>query len=415
MTSANRAPSCLLLGYSGFANTGSEVRILTIIDDITACFGESTLITVATPTPEKTERILPKRPNVSAARFPLMFPLRIFRLVASHDITFLVEGSTFQQNWSSALLYFFLWGAFCARMLGKRCVAYAVDAGDLSRFNRLLTRFVCNRIDLLITRTERARQRLVSAGVRQPIIANTDTAFTFLLDDATRAAHADPVRKRVGIAPIEFHQWPVRIRPLGKKSECFRWPYYFTWTEERRRRSRAVVEAFAALVSECIDVHDLDVVLIAMEELDVPVCQRILERVPARLRPRICTAYSSEVRPHDMVPLLRGLDYLVTCRYHACVLSMAGGVPQMAVSHDDRLQSIYAELGVGGDFLVDYRDAALDSTLRSTFATLLRRAPDMRRALRHAHDTHYLPTCLRNRRDLSDWAAVGRFTRWARV
>ena len=103
MNTKHDAPSCLLLGYSGFSNTGSEVRILTIIDDIRACFGSAARITVATPAPEKTARILPRDPNVSVARFPLLFPLRILQLVARHDITFLVEGSTFQQNWSSAL------------------------------------------------------------------------------------------------------------------------------------------------------------------------------------------------------------------------------------------------------------------------------------------------------------------------
>jgi len=407
-TTAN-APSCLLLGYSGFSNTGSEVRIITIIEDIRACFGDAATITVATSAPEKTARILPKRPNVTVARFPLLFPLRIFQLVSRHDITFLVEGSTFQQNWSSALLYFFLWGAWCAKVTGKRCVAYAVDAGHLSRFNRFLTRRVCERIDLIITRTDRARQRLVNLGVRRPIIANTDTAFTFLLGDGAPAqAAATPARKHVGIAPIEFHQWPVRVRPTGRKDECFRWPYYYTWNEERRQKSRRVVNAFAALATECIEVHDLDVVLIAMEELDVPVCERILAGVDARLRPRIRTAYSTDVTPYEMVPLLRGLDYLVTSRYHACVLSMAAGVPQMAVSHDDRLESIYGELGVGNDFLLDYRDEQLDSKLRTTFARLLDRGSEMSGALRRAHDSHYLPKCRQNRKDLNEWAAFGR-------
>jgi polysaccharide pyruvyl transferase WcaK-like protein len=339
-----------------------------------------------------------------------LFPFRIFQLVARHDITFLVEGSTFQQNWSSALLYFFLWGAWCARVSGKRCVAYAVDAGQLSRFNRFLTRHVCARIDLLITRTEGARQRLVNVGVCRPIIANTDTAFTFLLDDAAQAKAAASSPKQAGIAPIEFHHWPVRVRPFGKKEDCFKWPYSFTWSEERRRKSQAVVNAFAALVTECVEVHDLDVVLIAMEELDVAICERILGSVDARLRPRIRTAYSTDLTPYDMVPLLRNLDYLVTSRYHACVLSMAAGVPQMAVSHDDRLDSIYRELGVRDELLLDYRDRELESKLRTTFGKLIDRGSEIRDTLRHAHESYYLPKCRQNRRDLHDWAAAAMST-----
>jgi polysaccharide pyruvyl transferase WcaK-like protein len=260
-------------------------------------------------------------------------------------------------------------------------------------------------MDLLITRTERAKQRLVSAGVRRPIIANTDTAFSFLVADAAQARRQASTPRRVGIAPIEFHQWPVRLRLFGRRDECFRWPYYHTWDEERRRKSRRVIAAFAALVTDCIEAHDLDVVLIAMEELDVRMCEQIADAIPARLRPRISRAYSTALTPYDMVPLLRNVDYLVTSRYHACVLSMAGSVPQMAVSHDDRIASIYDELGLCADFLIDYRDPELRSTLRSTFARLIQRQGEMTEVLRHAHDRQYLPRCRRNRSELSAWAA----------
>jgi polysaccharide pyruvyl transferase WcaK-like protein len=404
MSSTSSAPSCLLLGYSGFSNTGSEVRVITIIEDLRACFGADVTITVASPAPEKTARILPTHPNVKVASFPLVFFWRILRLVSQHDIVFLVEGSTFQQNWSSTLLYYFLWGAWCARLLGKRCIAYAVDAGPLSPVNRRLTRQVCERLDLLITRTERAKQRLASAGVRRPILANTDTAFAFLLDEP-RLTPAGAKTQTLGVAPIEFYQWPVRVRPFGRKDECFRWPYYYTWNDERRQKSAAVIRAFAALVTDAIETHDLDVVLIGMEELDARVCDQILAAVEPRLRSRIRTACSGVVLPHEMVPLLRSLDYLVTSRYHACVLSMAGSVPQMAVCHDDRLQSIYDELGLRADFLLDYRSGDLEARMIETFAALLERGSEMREWLAIAHVQQYLPRCRQNREDLREWAA----------
>jgi polysaccharide pyruvyl transferase WcaK-like protein len=407
VTADGRQPiSCLLLGYSGFANTGSESRVITIIDDIRACFGESVRISVASPAPEKTARVLPRYPNVTVAAFPMLFPRRIVQLVRSHDVVFLVEGSTFQQNWSNALLYFFLWGIWSAGILGKKSVAYAVDAGPLSPVNRWLTRRACRRLDLVITRTEQARNRLLEVGLRQPVIATTDTAFTFLTDAAPAVTPVSAGRRIVGVAPIEFHQWPVRIKLLfGKREECFSWPYYFTWNEDRRRKSQRMIEQYSALIRHCVDTHDLEVALIAMEELDEALCRKILATVGERYAERITLASSRTLTPDQMVPLLRRLDYLVTSRYHACVLSMARAVPQMAICHDDRLRAIYTEMGMT-EFLLDHTDGDLDARAPATFDALVARAPEVAMRLRGAYDSRYVRLCQENRRVLRSWAAA---------
>jgi polysaccharide pyruvyl transferase WcaK-like protein len=54
-----------------------------------------------------------------------------------------------------------------------------------------------------------------------------------------------------------------------------------------------------------------------------------------------------------MALLLRGLDLLVASRYHASVLSLAGQVPQVAVGHDLRLRTLYAELGLLDGYFVE--------------------------------------------------------------
>jgi hypothetical protein len=152
--------SCFLLGYTGCHNTGSDVRILTIIDDLRDCFGDDVSITVASFYPENTAKVIPPSDQVTIARVPFIFPLKIFQLVIRHDVTMLVEGSCFKENWAKALLYLFLWGALWAKLAGKKCIAYAIDVGELSPLNRFLTRTICNKIDLLITRTEVARTQI---------------------------------------------------------------------------------------------------------------------------------------------------------------------------------------------------------------------------------------------------------------
>ena len=93
--------SIFMLGYTGCHNTGSDVRILTIIEDIRRCFGESASITVGSFYPENTRRVIRENAGVKIERVPFVFPWKILQLTARHDITFLVEGSCFKQNWGA--------------------------------------------------------------------------------------------------------------------------------------------------------------------------------------------------------------------------------------------------------------------------------------------------------------------------
>ncbi|HEV2799822.1 MAG TPA: polysaccharide pyruvyl transferase family protein [Pyrinomonadaceae bacterium] len=403
----NKPYSIFMLGYTGCHNTGSDARILTIIDDIRHCFGDGACITVGSFYPENTARVIGERAGVKIERVPFVFPLKIFQLTTSHDITFLVEGSCFKQNWGSVLLYLFLWSAFCARLARRKCVAYAVDVGELSRVNGLLTRFICNRLDLLITRTEIARERLLKLGVTTRIHANTDTAFQFLREPSPPATPPRPVPEiapgTVGLAPVEFHQWPLKTRLFGKKDECYNWPYYFTWDDERREKSKRLIDTYRRLVTHAIDRHDRNVVLIAMEALDTVICEQILDGLSEHYLSRIKVVSAKEYMPDQMAPMLRSLDCLVTSRYHACVLSMNRPVPQMAICHDERLESIYTEIGIGEDFLLNYRDPELCDKILPTFDRLIENHSTLTGILREKHESFFLPKCRQNRHDLRSW------------
>jgi polysaccharide pyruvyl transferase WcaK-like protein len=77
--------------------------------------------------------------------------------------------------------------------------------------------------------------------------------------------------------------------------------------------------------------------------------RKVHSRMACADRARISS--SREYAASKMTGILCGLDLLVTARYRACVLSMAAQVPQIALSHDLRLESIYAELMLQDLFL----------------------------------------------------------------
>ena len=151
--------------------------------------------------------------------------------------------------------------------------------------------------------------------------------------------------------------------------------------------------------------HGVSVALICMEELDERMARKVHSRMACADRARIFS--SREYAASKMTSILRGLDFLVTARYHACVLSMAAQVPQIAVGHDLRLKSIYAELGLQ-DLFVDARSPDRDAQLRANLDRVLADPEPVRAALRRGYEEH-LNKARSNRELLREFArAQGR-------
>jgi polysaccharide pyruvyl transferase WcaK-like protein len=78
----------------------------------------------------------------------------------------------------------------------------------------------------------------------------------------------------------------------------------------------------------------------------------------------------------------------LTSRYHACVLSMAAQVPQIAIGHDLRLKTIYRELGLLEDFFVEPNAHDLCESLRPRVDRLLEDPSCVRDALLRGYEQH---------------------------
>ncbi len=391
-------PSIILVGYGGANNTGAEVRTLTIVDDLHAVFGENVPITVGTLNRKNTLRTIEESRTLTVLQVPYVCVAAIWRATKQYDIAMLVEGSTFKDSWSSALLYVFLWGAWSANRHGKFTVAYAVDAGHMRPINRALTRLVCADIDLIITRSAAAREELRSVGVSTEIAITADTSFQY-----RPSPPSGPETTTVGFAPVEFNMWPVRIRLFGRARNCYHWPYYYSWNKRRAARSRALVAAWAGLITDVVRRRGWDAQLIAMDEVDVGICNQILDVLEPDVRARTRTVFADHAPPLAIVSELRQLSYLVTSRYHAAVLSMEASVPQMALYGDERLLTIYRELDLEHHALCS-DTAPLDAELLEGFERLVQEADQQRGLLRSRLDDYFLPKCLQNRSLLASWA-----------
>jgi polysaccharide pyruvyl transferase WcaK-like protein len=342
-------------------NTGAEARTSEALKQIREVTKGKMLFDIISFDRLKLMRYMQEDSDIKIVTPNHIFIIDIIKLIIKSDMVILIEGSGFRQNFSSALLWYFLYTMGLAQELGIVTVAYAVDAGKLSCSNRFLTKKVAERIDLLMIRTEQAAQYLYNIGVRKDIYIHADTAFTlpgkndvYWIKSLFEQKGLDPYKPVFGIAFKEFFWFPIDtdiIRFLRReKKHNFSSIYYHSWDEEREQKSLQFKKMIAGLLDMIKERYNANIILIAMEHMDTTPAEDV-----ANLMKSPAPVFSSdEYQANEMASILRSLNFLITTRYHALVLSMAAGVPVIAISHDERLESIMEELGLKEEYYFEY-------------------------------------------------------------
>jgi polysaccharide pyruvyl transferase WcaK-like protein len=379
-------PRTLLVGYNGANNTGAEAKLLVIIDEIRSVLGQDTPLTVPSLNVANLKRYLQESPTLKIQKVkPSTFPTDIYNLVKQNDLILLVEGSTYMDTWAPALLWFYLLATRYAHQMKKPCIAYSVDAGKASRFNRWLIRREASKTDLIMARTQNSAQRLKTWGVTAPIEVTADNAFSFQSkpEDRDFLKRAWPEASHVvGIAAEDIYIWPVSMRLWDRQKYCYRWPYYYQHNKECLEKSELLVDVLAFQADEIIEKYGEDVALLSMEGLDTAFTTRIQQRMKYADRTRVFS--STQCNASQMTSILRSLDLLITSRYHAGVLSLPALVPQTAIGHDLRIQDFYGDLGIP-DLFVDHEDPDRYKKLSDNVETLFNHYSALRNKLKEGY------------------------------
>lgn len=350
----------LLMGYNGANNTGSETRLISIIEDVRMVLGKDVELTIPTLNEKNLRRYIEEDEHLKIVPIPSIYFFALKDIVKKQDLVLLVEGSCYMDTWTSALLWAFLWTTRCAYNQGIPCIAYAVDSGELSTFNRFLVKREASKTDLIITRTKYAGDRLIDIGVSAPIVHTADCAFSFetkledknILKKIWNSESPDPQEGFVGIAVVDFHLWPVVIRPWGKRVNLYKWPYYFSRSRSRVQKSEILSKNWANEADRIVEKHGKNIVIICMEELDEPLAIEVKNKMKHPEKVQIVSA--GTYNASQMTEVLRSLELLITSRYHAGVLSMKSSVPQIGIGHDQRLKGLYKDMKIEKEFLIDY-------------------------------------------------------------
>ncbi len=396
----------LVVGYTGKRNTGADLRAAAMVQQFRRVLGDENIEVGVMSLNTAASQVYFPPPNRQVPYTTIFFKPTL-EAVSHHHMVVLAEGSTLKSQFGNGLTYFFCEAAGVAQVQGKPCIAYGSEVGRMDPFVEWTAKRLC-RDTYFIARTEPSLELLHQLGLDG--IRGTDTAWptepapaAWAEQELVNQAGWDRHKPLLGVAVINPFHWPLKpsvartLKALwtGNWEDHYEKWFFFAASTARRQSYRAYLTHLARAVDDFAEKHHMQVVLFGMEALDRPACADLREI----LRSPAAVFESQRYDGYQMTALLRQLQLLVTSRYHAKVLSMAGGVPAVAVSMDERLHNLCVEAGQ-----LDYYLTTDDPNLGDKLYVALERLLTQRESV-HAANLAAVPGYLR------EMARMGQFLR----
>ncbi|MFH1435512.1 MAG: hypothetical protein ABIJ56_07320 [Pseudomonadota bacterium] len=359
----------LLVGYNGAGNTGADARVEAMARQLACVLGtERVEISVLTQAVDGFSLYFD--PSVELIKIDPIFFRSVFDACGAHHMAVLSEGAALKSTFANALTLLFCEAAGIMKNQGKPCVAYGCEAGAMDPYIERIAGDLC-RDTYFIARTAPSLGIVRGLGLEGHL--GTDTAWTFpagpeewvaaRLEEIGRAG-GQPI---IGACVTNPFWWPVKpsLTRLARAAVTRSWDdhyrkwYFFSYSEEGRRRMADYTRAVAAALDNFADRHKGLVVILGMDARDLDACKQLqLElKHPAEI---FC---AHQYDGYQLCSILRALDLVVTSDYHGSVLSMTGGVPSVAVSLDERLANLFEETGHKPDYFFEAADPILADRL----------------------------------------------------
>lgn len=334
----------LLAGYNGSRNTGADARVHELVRQLRSLLGDRTVqLSVTTLDAQGTRGYFPgARQEVLSAH---AFPVQLTTVVRAHHGVLACEGSMFKSGFANALSTLMAGALGLAAAEGKPAIGYGGEAGHMEPELEQLVRTTC-RDAYVLARTRPSLERVRSLGLRADL--GTDTAWSLDVPSGPgrrvlEALGWDGEQRIAVFCPVNPFWWPVRPDPVRAARQQLtgradpdhaRSIYYHRRGEDVHRSLDRYLDGLASGADAARDCFR---VVLGMEALDRPVCDRLAERLG------IPVLASDQ---HDwpvVVAILRHASLLVSSRYHALVCSLPAGVPSIGVSHDERIPNLMWE------------------------------------------------------------------------
>ncbi|MFC1571787.1 polysaccharide pyruvyl transferase CsaB [Candidatus Margulisiibacteriota bacterium] len=295
----------LISGYYGFGNVGDEAVLQSIVQGLPEYD-----LTVLSAVPALTEDIFKIK---TIYRFGW---LKILRTMLRTDLFISGGGTLFQNITSQRSLLYYLGLVLLAKLFRKKVVVLGQGFGPLKGiFTRLLTRFILNKVDLIMLRDKNSFDAAQKLGIRKPRMELTaDPTATLALTSAEEG------KKILSLEGIKKDKRPLVGVVL-------------------RKPVRGLAENFIRVVAETADwlatTHNYYPVFILYkypDDIDITSKVMKLMEQDSSIIFRVCQA-------KEMLALTSQLDLLVGMRLHSLIFATMNSVPALGLSYDPKVSA----------------------------------------------------------------------------
>ncbi len=321
----------LLSGYYGFNNLGDEAILEAIISNLKKEI-KDTKITVLSAKPQITKE---KYGVDSVNRRSI---LKIINAIKNCDLLISGGGSLLQDITSKRSIHYYLGIIVMGLLMGKKIMIYSQGIGPINKkSNRIITKFLLNRVEYITVRDEESKKDLLDMGVKDSKIEVT----------------ADPVitinksGKEKGIDILKKHNGALEGNPIIGIS--FRGKNY------NIKMKKLLIDVVESLRSEL----KAEVVFIPFhynEDME------LMEDLEQELRNK-AIFIKDRYDIKEILSVVENLDLLVGVRLHSLIFSAVAGVPMIGISYDPKIDYFMETMGLQSLCTIDEmtKDKVIDS------------------------------------------------------
>lgn len=321
----------LLSGYYGFNNLGDEAILEAIINNLKNKLNDTT-ITVLSAKPEITK----EKYGVDSVNRRSIFGI----IKAIKDCNLLISGggSLLQDITSKRSIHYYLGIIAIGLLMGKKIMVYSQGIGPINKnTNRIITRFLLNKVDYITVRDQKSRSDLLDMGVK-------DCKIEVTADPVISIGKSGREKGRNILSKYNRELEGKRIIGIS-----FRGKNYDI------RMKRILIKVVEGLRSE----FNSEIVFIPFHYNEDMELMDDLQQELGNKALFIKERYDIK----EILSIIENLDILVGVRLHSLIFSAVAEIPMIGISYDPKIDYFMETIGLQSLCSVDEitKDKIIDS------------------------------------------------------
>ncbi|QQY80035.1 polysaccharide pyruvyl transferase CsaB [Keratinibaculum paraultunense] len=320
----------LVSGYYGFDNSGDDAILKAIVKDIKELEKNVNIIALSN-NPSCTREIY----NIDAVnRFSVK---SVIKSIKDCDLFISGGGSLLQDVTSTRSLLYYVTLMKVAKLFNKPVMVYANGIGPINKkINRILTRNILNKVNLITLRDQDSKIFLKELGVKnENIYVTADPVFS--LEPTDRATVLDILEEEN--IPIDKPLIGISIREW--KNTC------------------DLVENIVKAIDYIGHKYNVNVVLIPMHyPEDLSISYDVLNKVS-----NSCYILSNKHSAEDIMGIIRELEIIIAMRLHSLIYAASQCVPMVGLIYDPKIESFLKSINM--NYMCKVEDMKYDELIEN--------------------------------------------------